>query len=138
MTSLIDATVLSAALRRFRPPSSASRLHTAVQVFRELASDGQAVVLGVTRQEVLSGLADRAAFLRLRDALRTFPDAPVVLADYERAAEFSNTCRNNGIQGAATDFLLCAVSVRLGFAILTTDRDFESYAQHVPVTLVSI
>lgn len=39
----------------------------------------------------------------------------------ERAAEFYNHCRNKGVQGSNTDFLICAVAARFKTPIFTTD-----------------
>jgi len=39
------------------------------------------------------------------------------------------------VQGSPTDFLLCAVALRRGFAILTTDGDFAAFARLLPLRL---
>jgi predicted nucleic acid-binding protein len=46
----------------------------------------------------------------LRNNLRAFPNLPLDVEDYELAAEYFNICRRNGIQGANTDFLICATA----------------------------
>jgi predicted nucleic acid-binding protein len=79
---------------------------------RRLIEHGRAAIVGPVRQEVLSGIRDRAAVERLRDLLRAFPDEPIDAADYERAAECYNLCRAQGLQGSNTHFLLCAVAER--------------------------
>lgn len=56
-------------------------------------------------------------------------------ADYEEGALFHNRCRSKGIQGSNTDFLICAVASRLSMSILTTDRDFDAYANFLPIAL---
>jgi hypothetical protein len=96
---------------------------------------GQAAMVGPIRQELLSGIRDTVAFERLRDHLRAFPDEPVTTDDYERAAEFFNSCRQKGLQGSNTDFLLCAISANHSLPILTTDKDFTRYRSMLPVTL---
>jgi predicted nucleic acid-binding protein len=55
--------------------------------------------------------------------------------DHEQAAEYFNTCRGHGIQGSNTDYLLCAVAVRRGLTLYTTDADFDHYARYVPLVL---
>jgi predicted nucleic acid-binding protein len=40
-----------------------------------------------------------------------------------------NQCRERGIQGSNTDFLIAAAALRRDFAIFTTDGDFEHYAR---------
>ena len=58
--------------------------------------------------------------------------------DHERAAQFFNRCRSRGVQGANTDFLICSVAVRLDCPILTTDKDFEAFAAHLPIELADV
>lgn len=130
MTVLVDTSVWSLALRR-RDLSEAP----AVLELRELIQESRAHLIGAVRQEVLSGIREKAQFEKLRDRLRGFPDLPVRTVDHERAAEFLNLCRSRGIQGSNTDFLLCAVAERYGLEILTTDEDFPLYARHLPVRL---
>ena len=56
--------------------------------------------------------------------------------DFEEAALFHNACRSKGLQGSHTDFLICAVAVRHGVPILTTDRDFAAFSDHLPIQLI--
>ena len=62
---------------------------------------------------------------------------PVTTEDHEDAALFFNQCRNQGIQGSNTGFLICAVPVRNGFSIFTTDDDFGHFAKILPISLHS-
>src|SRR5207253_8716608 len=41
----------------------------------------EALIVGAVRQEVLTGIKDRGQFETLADALRYFPDEPVITAD---------------------------------------------------------
>lgn len=66
----------------------------------------------ILRQEVLSGIRDRNAYERLRVKLAAFPNYSLNADDYETAAEYFNTCRGHGIQGANIDFLICAIANR--------------------------
>lgn len=129
MKVLVDTSVWSLALRRRTPA------HRSVDELRTLVAHGRAAIVGPIRQELLSGIRDRAGFERLRDHLRAFPDEPITSADYERAAECFNLCRAKGIQGSNTDFLLCAVAERLRFPILTTDEDFLRFGRMLPIRL---
>jgi predicted nucleic acid-binding protein len=106
-----------------------------VDELRRLVAHGRAAIVGPVRQELLSGIRDRAVFARLRDHLRAFPDEPITTADHERAAECFNLCRTKGIQGSNADFLLCAVAERHRFPILTTDDDFVKFARVLPLRL---
>ncbi len=92
-------------------------------------------MLGAVRQEVLCGFTDPDQFPVVRATLRAFYDVEVGTLDYERAADFSNTCRRRGVQGSSTDFLICAVAVRLDAEVFTTDRDFTRYAKLIGVEL---
>lgn len=132
MKVIVDTSVWSLALRRRAP------VHETVDELRRLVAHGRVAMLGPIRQELLSGLRDDAVFRRLRDHLRAFADEPLDHEDHERAAEHFNTCRAAGVQGSNTDFLLCAVSERRAFPILTTDVDFTRYAALLPVKLHSI
>ena len=134
MKVVVDTSVWSLALRRNTPMDAIS----AVNLLRDLITDGRVAMLGAVRQEVLSGIRQTEQFTRLRDYLHAFPNLELTTQDYELAAEFYNTCRSHGIQGANTDFLLCAVAHRRGYSILTTDRDFESFQAYIPVMLLEI
>jgi len=129
MKVLVDTSVWSLALRRRAPA------HPAVDELRRLISDGRAAIVGPVRQELLSGIRDRAVFERLRDHLRAFADEPITSADHERAADCCNLCRTNGIQGSNIDFLLCAVAERYRFPLLTTDEDFVKFSRVLPLRL---
>ncbi|WP_242053511.1 PIN domain-containing protein [Nostoc parmelioides] len=102
MKVVIDTSVWSLALRR----STSEQALPVVNQLRELIANDRVVLLGPVRQEVLSGIRTTEQFTRLRDSLRAFPDLELTIKDYELAAEFYNTCRSKGIQGANTDFLL--------------------------------
>ncbi len=132
MKVLVDTSVWSLALRRRAPA------HPAVDELRRLIGQGRAAMVGPVRQELLSGIRDRAVFERLRDHLQAFPDEAIHSADCERAADCFNVCRATGIQGSNTDFLICAVAERLGFPILTTDTDFQKFSRVVPLRLHSV
>ncbi len=129
MKVVVDTVIWSLALRRSGP-------HPDVQhALTDLIEDQRVILLGPVRQEVLSGYSDRRQFDRLRERLSAFENEPIVDEDYVRAAEYHNLCRKQGIQGAHTDFLICSCSVRLKSAIYTRDRDFELYADVLPITL---
>ena len=129
MSVLVDTSVWSLALRRAKAPSP-----HAENVARLLRTSN-AVLLGIIRQEVLSGIPDMKKFERLRDELRNLPDHPVKLIHHETAAEFFNRCRSHGVQGTTVDFLLCAVAAIDQLPIYTTDQDFQHFAKYLPIKL---
>jgi predicted nucleic acid-binding protein len=72
---------------------------------------------------------------RLREHLRGFPDLDLGSVDHEQAAECFNRCRERGLQGSNTDFLICAVAIRRKLAVFTLDEDFRGFAQVLPIEL---
>lgn len=130
---IVDTDVWSEAFRKVQGEPSAE-----LGLLRELVADGRVQMLGCIRQEVLQGMKRLEVFERIREQLRGYPDREVKEEQYELAAEFFNTCRNRGIQGSSTDFLICACSVTWGLPILTKDKDFGLYAQFLPLELVQV
>ncbi|MEH2440904.1 type II toxin-antitoxin system VapC family toxin [Nostoc sp.] len=131
MKVIVDTSVWSLALRRNYKVDESPY----VAVLQELISDGRVALLGAVRQEILSGIRDSNQYNRLKNYLRAFPNLELDMEDYELASEFYNTCRSNGIQSANTDFLICSAAVRRNYTIVTTDKDFDNFSQHIPITL---
>jgi predicted nucleic acid-binding protein len=127
---LPDTPIWSAAFRRSEGVESVYRGQ-----LEELLRAGTVELIGPIRQELLSGIKEQAKFELVRGRLRIFPDLEIVSDDYEEAASYHNQCRSAGIQGSATDFLICAVAVRNDLAIFTDDRDFQSYQKVLPIRL---
>ena len=130
MNVLVDTCVWSLALRRTDAPAD-----PAIAELAELIQEGRALMMGLVRQELLSGVRAAKQFELLRTRLRAFPDLPIETDDHEEAALLFNRCRAKGIQGSSIDFLICAVALRRQLAILTTDKDFTQYARVVGVQL---
>jgi len=128
---LVDTAIWSLALRRKPRPEN----EWAIAELASLIHDRRVAIIGPIRQEILSGIKERTQFDRLRERLRPFLDVEITVADYEEAALFFNCCREKGIQGSNTDFLMCAVAVRNEFAIFTTDEDFTRFAAILPIVL---
>jgi predicted nucleic acid-binding protein len=127
---LVDTPVWSLALRRAKRVDD-----TAPRELAELVREGRIVMLGAVRQELLCGIKQRAQFELLREHLRAFPDLELEVADYEEAASAFNRCRERGIQGSNTDFLICATALRRGLSIYTTDGDFRHFARVLKLEL---
>jgi predicted nucleic acid-binding protein len=132
MTVLVDTPVWSFAYRRAKP---SSRERAIINELASLIQREESVLIGAIRQEVLSGISDATQFENVRTALRSFPELAAMTADYERAATLHNVCRQAGIQGAPTDFLICSITLRYDASVFTTDRDFEGYAKITGVRL---
>jgi predicted nucleic acid-binding protein len=134
MNVLVDTSVWSLALRRqARHLSSAERL--LVHELRELIQEGRVRLLGLVRQELLSGIKTSTQFEKLKDTLRAFADEPLDTTDYEAAAKASNECRARGIAVSVVDILICAVAIKRNLLIFTADPDFRNYARVLPVKL---
>jgi predicted nucleic acid-binding protein len=132
MNVLVDTSVWSLALRR-KNESLKGNEKLFVAELTELIREGRARVIGLVRQELLSGIKTAEQFEKLRDYLRFFPDAAVDMSDYESAAEAGNRCRAKGVVVSIVDILLCAVAMKRGWSIFTTDPDFMNYSKVLPV-----
>jgi hypothetical protein len=127
---LIDTCVWSLALR-----GKSTRNKEIAAELSKIIDQGLVVIIGPVRQELLSGYSDKKQYLKLKQKLDYFPNQQIIDNDYILAAEYSNTCRSKGIQGSHTDFLICSVATRLKTTIFTTDKDFQHYKLHLPITL---
>lgn len=127
---IVDTCMWSLALRGKTP-----RNKKVAEELSILINENRARIIGSIRQEVLSGYSDFSRYEKLRNKLRYFPNEEIIDSDYESAAEYSNLCRKNGIQGSHTDFLICAVSSRLNMKIYTNDKDFNHYSNYLPISL---
>jgi predicted nucleic acid-binding protein len=134
MMVLADTPVWSLALRR-RQRDLNDRERKLTRSLAELISEGRVQMVGPIRQELLSGIREEAQFRKLCDYLRAFEEHPLEIGDYEEAAQMSNRCRARGIAGSAVDFLICAIAHRREWMILTTDQDFQNYAEVLPLRL---
>ncbi len=130
MNVLIDTSIWSLALRR-----GASNGHAVTTELTELIHELRVRIIGPIRQELLSGIKSAKQFEELKSYLSAFPDLPLETVDFEKAAEFFNICRRNGIQGSNTDFLICSVAHHRDLEIFTSDKDFLDFQQHMPIKL---
>ena len=135
MKVLIDTSVWSQALRRQSSEVSSTDQVRVVNVLKELIHDSRIAMLGPVRQELLSGVKTQKQFETLQQILSVFSDETLQSEDYEQAAKNFNQCRQGGVQGSNTDFLICAVSMLRGWPIYSLDRDFEQYQKHLKVKL---
>lgn len=127
---IVDTCIWSLALRGKTP-----RDREVTNELTSLIKENRAKIIGLIRQEILSGYSDLARYEKLKNKLRAFPNEQVIDIDYESAAEYSNICRRQGVQGSHTDFLICAVAIRLKMQIYTSDKDFNHYSKHLPISL---
>jgi predicted nucleic acid-binding protein len=135
MKILIDTPIWSKALRRRKIVSDDKNI---VDSLKYLIDEFMEIIIGPIRQELLSGISDENIFNDLKEKMNGFNDFPIETTDYELAAEYSNICRRNGVQGSNTDFLICAVAVKNNFEIFTADDDFNYYKKYLPIKLFDI
>jgi len=134
MNILVDTPIWSLAFRR-KSADLNSIEKSLVEELRDLIQEGRAHLIGIVRQEVLSGIRNPDQFEKLRLVLRPFRDEPLELEDYEAAASASNRCRAKGIAMSSVDAVLCAVALKKDLAIFTTDPDFKHYSRVLPLKL---
>jgi predicted nucleic acid-binding protein len=134
MNVLIDTSVWSLALRR-KNESLSTNERFQVAELSELIREGRARMIGLVRQELLSGIKATEQYEKLRLHLRSFPDEVVDTSDYEEAAKAGNRCRAKGVVVSIVDILLCAVANKRLWTILTTDPDFSNYAKVLPLRI---
>jgi predicted nucleic acid-binding protein len=135
MKVLIDTSVWSQALRRQSSESLSTAQERVVNVLKELIHDSRIAMLGPVRQELLSGVKTQKQFEALQQILSVFSDETLLKGDYEQAAKNFNQCRQGGVQGSNTDFLICAVSMSRGWPIYSLDKDFLQYQKHLALKL---
>jgi predicted nucleic acid-binding protein len=133
MNVLVDTSIWSLVLRKETPQN-----HVFVLEMSELINESRVRIIGPIRQELLSGIKSAGQFKEIKSYLSGFHDIPLETSDFEKAAEFSNTCRRSGIQGSNSDFLIYAVAYLHNLEIFTTDNDFSGFQKYVPVNLYSI
>lgn len=133
MKVLVDTPIWSYALRSHNKTYQAE-----INALISLIQDQRAILIGPIRQEILSGYSELRHYRIITEKLSFFENTPIVDADYEQAAEFSNSCRKRGIQGSHIDFLVCAVANRIDVPIFTNDDDFGHYRNIIPIRLFII
>lgn len=128
MNVLVDTSVWSLAFRR-----RAHQLNPAetavVAELSELIREGRARIIGLIRQELLSGISSAMQYEKLRTALQAFADEPVTTTDHEAAAKAGNAYRAKGISVSLVDILISTVALERSWSVFTTDPDFEAIAK---------
>ena len=124
MKVLVDTSVWSLALRRRKNASSAQEREI-VRHLHNLIEEGRVVMLGLVRQELLSGIREEEAFDKLERLLEPFEDYPITTADHKAAARLSNVARSKGATLSTIDALIAAVALNNRLPVFTTDKDFQ-------------
>lgn len=92
-------------------------------------------MLGIIRQELLSGVTIKKQYNQLFHELSKYADLLTLPEDFIRAAEFFNHCQRKGVSATSFDTLICAQASRVDLPVFTRDKDFTLYAQHLPIQL---
>jgi predicted nucleic acid-binding protein len=124
------------ALRRRRSDLSPDE-RILTNALRELIQEGRAQLLGVVRQEILTGIREPAKFSKVRSELHEFEDIALTSEDHENAASMSNRCREAGIAATPADMLICAVTQNRRWQVFSSDRDFIHYARILPIQMMT-
>ena len=121
MKVLVDTSVWSLALRRKDASSLSPEEQRLKTELAQALQDGRVAMIGMIRQELLSGIKDLAQYEKLKVSLDAFLDEPISTADHEYAARLYNECRSHGCEAGPVDMLICAVAVRRSWHVLSSD-----------------
>ena len=120
MKTIVDTCAWSLALRRPNQANLPPDELRMIAQLQEAIRDGRAIMLGPIRQEILSGVRDKARFTKLKNLLDPFPDETIAAEDLVEAARLFNLCRSRGVE--------CG-SIRLHYDILTYDQGLKRCIQ---------
>ncbi len=129
MKTIVDTCVWSLALRRQDPNKLALDERQMIAELQEAIRDGRAIIIGPIRQEIFSGIRDKAKFAKTQQLLDPFLDEEIAAEDFVEAARLFNLCRDHGIACGSIDILICAVAARLHYDILTYDQGLKRCIQ---------
>ena len=121
MKLLVDTSVWSLALRRKDSASLSTDEQKLKAELVQAIHDGRVAMLGLIRQELLSGIKEKAQFDKVKAALDAYLDEPINTADHEYAACIYNECRIYGVEAGTVDILICALALRRGWEVLSGD-----------------
>ena len=130
MSVIIDTSVWSQFFRRKDPEDPG-----AVEMVGDLIIRRGAVLAGIVKQELLSGIKEPERFRKLLSALSDFELLLATDEDHILAGRYFSKCRSCGVQGSFSDFLICAQASNNQMSILSSDRDFIHYLEHIPSKL---
>lgn len=121
MKLLVVTSVWSLALRRRDSAGLSPDVQKLKAELAEAIQDGRVALIGLIRQELLSGIRDQAQFEKVKAALDPFLDEAIDTADHEYAGRLYNEFRSQGVEAGTVDMLICAVAVRRNWDVLSSD-----------------
>jgi len=68
-------------------------------------------MLGLIRQDLLSGIKEKAQFDTVKAAFDSYLDELISTAERNNAARIYNECRTQGVEGGMVNILICALAV---------------------------
>ncbi len=130
MKAIVDTCVWSLALRRKNKARVGSiEDQQMLTQLREAIQDRRAAIIGPIRQEILSGIRDKAQFARTQELLDPFRNEEIIAGDYIEAARLFDLCRDKGVECGPVDILICAVAARMRYDVLTSDKGLKRCLQ---------
>jgi predicted nucleic acid-binding protein len=116
--------------RKARDLNPAER--AAVAELANLIKEGRARIIGLVRQEMLSGIKTSSQYEKLRTVLRSLPDELVATGDYEAAAKAVNECRARGVAVSVSDILICAIAIARDWPVFSTGQNLSPTPEFFP------
>lgn len=130
MSTFVDTSVWSLALRRDTPPDIAELRH-----LRHALATGSVMSTGLVLQELLQGFSKPKAHEQIIERFRSLPLIVPNRDDHIDAADLRIKCRRRRVQAGTIDALLAQLCIRHELTMLTTDRDFQAISRIVPLTV---
>jgi len=118
---LVNTSVSSLALHRKGAGSLSPDEKKLKAELVQAIQDGRVAMLGLVRQELLSGIKEKAQFDKVKTAVDADLGEPIHTGDHEYAARIHNECLNHGIEAGTVDILICALAVRRSGEVLSSD-----------------
>jgi hypothetical protein len=131
---LVDTPIWSLALRR-KTRDLSSHDQRIILTLQKLAQQGEVQLLGMVRQEMLSGVRDERRFLIIRDRLRAFPDVSARASGFPRGSQLKYPVPSGRLTSSTVDIYDRRCCLRNGWQIFSTDADFFHFAKVVPIQL---
>ncbi len=102
---------------------------------RALNAGDTIVTTGLVLQELLQGFSGPKDRRLIEDRFAALPLLVPDRQDHSDAADLRNHCRRHGVRIGTIDALLAQLCIRHDLVMLTTDKDFQSLAKHIPLPL---
>jgi predicted nucleic acid-binding protein len=130
LSTLVDTSVWSLALRRDSPPAISE-----IEELKRALAAGAVVGTGLILQELLQGFSKPKAHQQIIERFRALPLVVPDREDHIGAAELRNKCRRRGVQVGTIDALLVQLCIRHDLQMLSTDKDFQAIGKIVSLSV---